>query len=109
MQITLVYSPASRVTLETSIDLPDGSTVASALNASQWREQHALDAGLDVTFGIWNHPATLQTPLKPNDRVEIYRPLNVDPKVARRERFHKQGAKVPGLFASRRPGAKPGY
>jgi putative ubiquitin-RnfH superfamily antitoxin RatB of RatAB toxin-antitoxin module len=109
MRITLAYSPASRVALEATIDLPEGSTVATALNASQWREQHALDTGRDVTFGIWNRPATLQTPLKPNDRVEIYRPLNVDPKVARRERFHKQGAKVAGLFASRRPGAKPGY
>jgi putative ubiquitin-RnfH superfamily antitoxin RatB of RatAB toxin-antitoxin module len=41
--------------------------------------------------------------------VEIYRGLLVDPKVARRERFRKQGARAAGLFAKRRPGAKPGY
>ena len=109
MRITLVFSPASRVTVEAALDLPKGSTVATALTTSRWRERFALDAGNDLTFGIWNHPATLQTLLKPDDRVEIYRPLSVDPKRARRERFHKQGAKAAGLFATRRPGAKPGY
>ncbi len=109
MRVTLVFSPACRVTVEAALDLPNGSTVATALITSRWRERFALDAGNDLTFGIWNHPATLQTLLKPDDRVEIYRPLSVDPKRARRERFHKQGAKAAGLFATRRPGAKPGY
>jgi uncharacterized protein len=39
----------------------------------------------------------------------VYRPLLVDPKVARRERFRTQGARAAGLFAKKRPGAKPGY
>lgn len=109
MRITLVFSPASRVTVEDALDLPEGSTVATALMVSQWRERFALDANAELAFGIWNRTATLQTQLKPDDRVEVYRPLCVDPKVARRERFHKQGAKVAGLFAARRPGSKPGY
>jgi hypothetical protein len=33
----------------------------------------------------------------------------VDPKVARRERFKKQGARGTGLFAKRRKGGKAGY
>jgi len=41
--------------------------------------------------------------------VEIWRPLRVDPKLARRERFGRQGARSAGLFAKRRPGSKPGY
>jgi putative ubiquitin-RnfH superfamily antitoxin RatB of RatAB toxin-antitoxin module len=47
--------------------------------------------------------------LRDLDRIEIYRPLTVDPKVARRERFEKQGTSRAGLFSKRRPGAKPGY
>ena len=47
--------------------------------------------------------------LRADDRVEVYRPLQVDPKVARRERFVRQGAKSAGLFTKRRPGAKAGY
>ena len=43
------------------------------------------------------------------DRVEVYRPLKVDPKVARRERFARQGARTTGLFARQRPGGKSGY
>jgi sulfur carrier protein len=47
--------------------------------------------------------------VREGDRVEVYRGLKVDPKVARRERFRSQGARAAGLFAKRRPGAKPGY
>ena len=47
--------------------------------------------------------------LSDQDRVEIYRPLRVDPKVARRERFDTQGVKKSGLFAKKRAGAKAGY
>jgi len=43
------------------------------------------------------------------DRLELYRPLLVDPKEARRARFEAQGARSVGLFARRRPGAKAGY
>jgi putative ubiquitin-RnfH superfamily antitoxin RatB of RatAB toxin-antitoxin module len=47
--------------------------------------------------------------LKDGDRIELCRPLTVDPKVARRERFKRQGAKGTGLFANRRKGGKAGY
>jgi putative ubiquitin-RnfH superfamily antitoxin RatB of RatAB toxin-antitoxin module len=33
--------------------------------------------------------------------VEVLRPLQVDPKVARRERFVKQGTRGAGLFAKK--------
>lgn len=109
LRVSLVWSPSSRQVIETSLEVPEGSTVATALVRSGWKERFAFDAMADVTFGIWNLPAGLQTPLRHDDRVEVYRPLKVDPKVARRERFSKQGAKAAGLFARRRPGAKPGY
>jgi putative ubiquitin-RnfH superfamily antitoxin RatB of RatAB toxin-antitoxin module len=41
--------------------------------------------------------------LRAGDRIEGYRTLRVDPKVARRERFARQGARSAGLFA-RKPG-----
>jgi putative ubiquitin-RnfH superfamily antitoxin RatB of RatAB toxin-antitoxin module len=43
------------------------------------------------TLGIWGRPCTPQTTLRPGDRLELYRPLAMDPKEARR------------LRASRRP------
>ena len=48
-------------------------------------------------------------PLQPNDQLSLCRPLQVDPKTARRQRFEAQGSRRAGLFATRRPGAKPGY
>lgn len=60
-------------------------------------------------MAIWGKPARPEQLLRDQDRLEWLRPLTVDPKVARRERFKGQGAKTAGLFASRRPGAKPGY
>jgi uncharacterized protein len=67
-------------------------------------------AAVDVlALGIWGKKASGSQILRPGDRVELYRPLKVDPKVARRERFVKQGAKAAGLFAKRRAGSKAGY
>lgn len=108
-RVTVLYSPAPRQVLEWALDLPEGASVRDAVLASGWREacQGQDVAKLDV--GVWGRRGTLEQPLREGDRVEIYRPLLVDPKVARRERFQKQGARAAGLFAKRRPGAKPGY
>jgi putative ubiquitin-RnfH superfamily antitoxin RatB of RatAB toxin-antitoxin module len=62
-----------------------------------------------LNTGIWGKRYALSQKLKDDDRIEIYRPLRVDPKVARRERFTRQGAKRAGLFANKRVGAKAGY
>jgi putative ubiquitin-RnfH superfamily antitoxin RatB of RatAB toxin-antitoxin module len=62
-----------------------------------------------MSLGIWGRKVALTHPLRDQDRLEIYRPLRVDPKVARRERFVRQGARTAGLFTKKRPGAKAGY
>ncbi len=59
--------------------------------------------------GVWGRVKALDQPLQDGDRVELYAPLKVDPKVARRERFARQGARSAGLFASRRANSKAGY
>jgi putative ubiquitin-RnfH superfamily antitoxin RatB of RatAB toxin-antitoxin module len=43
----------------------------------------------DLFIGIWSKPASPETRLRDGDRVEIYRPLKVDPKEARRRRARK--------------------
>jgi len=81
--------------------------VRDAVLASGWRR---AAAGVEVPdVGIWGRRCGPQEALREGDRVEIYRDLKVDPKVARRERFRKQGARAAGLFKQRRPGSKPGY
>jgi putative ubiquitin-RnfH superfamily antitoxin RatB of RatAB toxin-antitoxin module len=109
LKITVVYSPAPRVVHEVVLELPDGALVADAIARVRGLEAFApIDWGR-ASLGVWNHPAAAQQALQERDRLEIYRPLRVDPKVARRERFAKQGARTSGLFAKRRPGGKAGY
>jgi uncharacterized protein len=110
MRISMAYSPAPRQVSECELELPAGSTIATALRASGWLELHPeLDLDNGIGCGIWGRKATRETRLRERDRVEFWRGLRVDPKVARRERFQSQGARNAGLFARRRPGAKQGY
>jgi putative ubiquitin-RnfH superfamily antitoxin RatB of RatAB toxin-antitoxin module len=101
--VSVVYSGSARQLQEIHLTLAAGSTVADALAHCPELAKHREHCG------IYSRKATLHTVLQDQDRLELYRPLRVDPKTARRERFAKQGARSAGLFAQRRPGAKPGY
>jgi len=95
---------------EQALTLPGGSTVGDALGAAGLLGTFQIDCGGDAaSVGIWGRKAGLDGVLRDGDRVELWRPLRVDPKRARRERFGRQGVGSAGLFARRRPGAKPGY
>lgn len=109
LQVTLVYSPLGRDVRELVLELGVGSTVCQALQSSGLLQMFPLLEPSSMTLGVWGRKASLKQPLRQNDRIEIYRPLNVDPKVARRERFVRQGAGSAGLFEKRRAGAKAGY
>ena len=106
ISVTLAYSPAPREVVEKELVLPLKSTVQDALNLANLAE-YTADA--NFTLGIWGKKTTLCHMLNDSDRLELYRPLKVDPKVARRERFQKQGARTTGLFAKTRVGGKAGY
>ena len=109
MNIVLVYSPAPREVREWALVLPPQSTVAYALESSGFYSEFPDLTSARLMLGIWSRKASLKQVLQENDRLEIYRPLRVDPKVARRERFSNQGVKKSGLFARKRAGAKSGY
>ncbi len=109
MNIVLVYSPAPRQVREWALVVPAGSTVAQALESSGIFSMFPELGESRPSLGIWGRKAGLKQVLAPQDRLEIYRPLQVDPKLARRERFNRQGVKKSGLFAKKRAGAKAGY
>ncbi len=109
VSVSVVYSPAPRQLCEVHLSLPSGSTVLQALQASGFLEQFLPPDPARTSVGVWGRKTAWSQTLRENDRVEIYRPLTVDPKVARRERFAKQGSRSAGLFVRKRPGAKTGY
>jgi putative ubiquitin-RnfH superfamily antitoxin RatB of RatAB toxin-antitoxin module len=99
MRVTVVYSPGPRDVHEWELELPQGAIVKDAVQASGIAAQFPLVNWDDAVVGIWGRESRPDELLRDRDRVEIYRPLEVDPKVARRERFRRQGARGAGLFA----------
>jgi len=112
LHITVVFSPSPRVVYAYPLSLSLGTCVADGIAACIDFPHFPSDIWTNQThwaLGIWGRAVLPDRTLRDADRLEIYRPLKVDPKVARRERFQKQGTRAAGLFASRRKGAKPGY
>ncbi|MDP2255354.1 MAG: RnfH family protein [Polaromonas sp.] len=109
MKVSLVYSPAPRQVREWNLVLAAGASVEQALAASLIFEAFPELLTAPFAIGIWGRKSSLAHQLHDKDRVEIYRGLRVDPKVARRERFNRQGVKSAGLFSKTRAGAKAGY
>ena len=109
IQVTLVCSLAARSVHEEVLQLPEGATATDALQASELTSRGSKPDLRAVQPGVWGRTVEWDQALNDGDRLELCRPLTVDPKVARRERFARQGAGTTGLFARRRQGAKAGY
>jgi putative ubiquitin-RnfH superfamily antitoxin RatB of RatAB toxin-antitoxin module len=101
LQVTVAYSPGPRQVDLWDLTLPAGATVADALAGCGLFEAHPALRGQTLALAVWGRNAALGQALRERDRVEVLRPLQVDPKVARRERFVKQGTRAAGLFAKK--------
>lgn len=98
IRVVVAYSPAPRQTDCVEIDLPAGATVGDALKESGLLQRHPGIDPATAKLGIWGKLRSLDDPLREADRVEVYRPLRVDPKEARRQRYrsHREKKKAPG-------------
>lgn len=69
------------------LDVPEGSTLREAVERSGLLERFPeIDLSVNKV-GIFGKLSRLDTPLTDGDRVEIYRPITVDPEtVERRDR-----------------------
>ena len=68
-----------------TVELPAGACVRDALKASGMKGD---------AIGIFGKRVDPATPLADGDRVEIYRPLALDPKERRRSRARKRAKKA---------------
>lgn len=81
--IELVYAlPDAQEVI--ALEVPCGTTVAEAIDASGLSALHGITPGTPV--GIYGRRVNNDTVLRDGDRVEIYRALMADPKQARRGR-----------------------
>ena len=86
IRVAVAWSPKAGVAFELAIEVPAGATTLDAIRASGLLEG---EAGIDIStqpVGIWGRAAALDSVLAAGDRVEIYRPLTINPKEARRRR-----------------------
>ena len=72
-----------------AVELPAGACVRDAIARSGVLEAFAELELESLDVGIFSQRCSLQQSLEPGDRVEIYRPLVIDPKEARRQRAKK--------------------
>lgn len=92
LRVEVAYAEPGAQLLQV-LGLPAGATVADALAGSELaRRFPALDLAT-VRLGVFSRPATLATVLRDGDRVEVYRPLLVNPKEVRRQRAERNRAK----------------
>lgn len=71
------------------VELPPGATLADAIDASGLRARVPGLVVDDRHVGVFSKPRALASAVQDGDRVEVYRPLRIDPRDARRERAAK--------------------
>lgn len=90
LNVSVAYSPRAGEVDEVRLQLAPGASVADALRESGLQARHPTLAIDSLPVGIWGAFCDRGDRLRDRDRVELYRPLRVDPKDARRQRYRTQ-------------------
>ncbi len=85
IQVEVVFAEPGRAWTR-DLRLPAGATVAQAVAASRLAEERPDVRVADDCLGVFGRRVKPQQVLRDGDRVEVYRPLAMDPKEARRRR-----------------------
>jgi putative ubiquitin-RnfH superfamily antitoxin RatB of RatAB toxin-antitoxin module len=85
LRVQVVYAEADRQRL-VSVELAAGATVAEAVVAAMARPEFSDLSVTGLRLGIFGRLTDPETLVADGDRVEIYRPLKIDPMQSRRRR-----------------------
>ena len=83
MRVEIVFALPDRQLLQ-ALEVPENATVAEVVDRSGIARRFP---GIDfdaLQAGIWGKPVARDQAVRDGDRVELYRPLEIDPKEARR-------------------------
>lgn len=89
VRIEVVYALPSRQEL-VELEVPDPVSVAEAIGMSRIDERFPDEDLSRRDVGIWGRVVPRTAMVKDGDRIEIYRPLDRDPREARRLRAEAQ-------------------
>jgi len=109
LAITVCLSREARQCEEVALVMQAGACLVDAIRQSRLLADTPDEEVDSLQTAVWGRKQPFNYVLRDGDRIELCRPLKVDPKMARRERFARQGARTSGLFSKRRAGAKSGY
>lgn len=90
LRVEVAYAEPARQFLR-ALELPPGATVADAIAASDVAREYAIDTHT-LVVSIWSKVVDRLALLQDGDRVELLRPLKIDPKDARRKRAKLKSA-----------------
>lgn len=83
MQVEVVFAlPQRQELIEVAVE--EGATVADVIRISRLSEAFPHEDLTALQAGIWGKPVARDQRVREGDRVELYRPLEIDPKEARR-------------------------
>lgn len=86
IQISVAYATSSEQVWR-DLTVPEGTTVLEAIETSGILNEFPE---IDLTrnkVGVYGHITEFQTPAKEGDRVEIYRPIRIDPEKLERKKY----------------------
>ncbi len=86
LEVSVAYSPRAGEVDEVALALGPGATVADAIDASGLSSRYPEASLATLPVGIWGRFCDRADLLRDHDRVELYRPLRVDPMESRRRR-----------------------
>lgn len=90
LRVEVVYARRDLQCL-VKLELAAGTTAWDAVQLSGLPQKLPEIAAAGCQLGIFGRPVAAQQLLQDGDRVEVYRPLQIDPKQARRRRARRQG------------------
>jgi putative ubiquitin-RnfH superfamily antitoxin RatB of RatAB toxin-antitoxin module len=90
LRVAVAWSARPGEACEVALELPAGARVLDAIRASGAMQGEAAVDISTQAIGIWGRTVALEAELAEGDRVEIYRPLAMDPKEARRRRAERR-------------------
>ena len=85
LAVEIVLATADRQVL-LALDVDAGATVGDVIAASGIESRFPGLVLGEMPVGIWGRPVSRNTAVRQGDRIELYRPLEIDPREARRQR-----------------------
>ena len=89
IEVEIAWAEPSRQVLK-KVSVPSGTTLREAVRASGLEAEMPVPSNAALDVGVFGRRLDPETVVQPGDRVEIYRPLQADPKELRRVRARVQ-------------------